>query len=105
MIARKARATARDGGSDVGKFGGSPKQLDESIKYRIAHTLRGRTGRSFWPEPTCDSADILYERTRYELPLSLASGDRVEILSAGAYTEQLRIGGFNGFPSAQDYCL
>jgi hypothetical protein len=36
--------------------------------------------------PTCDSADILYEKTEYKLPLSLKPGDKVEILSTGAYT-------------------
>ena len=36
--------------------------------------------------PTCDSADILYEKTAYRLPLSLKIGDKVRILAAGAYT-------------------
>ena len=36
--------------------------------------------------PTCDSADVLYEKSDYELPLALRAGDRIEILSTGAYT-------------------
>ena len=36
--------------------------------------------------PTCDSADVLYEQTPYHLPLALAEGDFVDLLSAGAYT-------------------
>ncbi len=47
--------------------------------------------------PTCDSVDVLYERTRYELPLTLAEGDTVDILAAGAYTASYASAGFNGF--------
>ena len=36
--------------------------------------------------PTCDSADILYDKTDYHLPLALAAGDHLDILAAGAYT-------------------
>jgi ornithine decarboxylase len=55
--------------------------------------------------PTCDSADILYERTDYRLPLALEAGDRVEILSTGAYTTTYSTVGFNGFPALRDYYL
>jgi ornithine decarboxylase len=30
--------------------------------------------------PTCDSSDILYRRQRYELPLDLKIGDRIDFL-------------------------
>ena len=55
--------------------------------------------------PTCDSADILYERNVYALPLDLACGDRLEILSAGAYTSSYASVGFNGFPPLRTYWL
>ena len=55
--------------------------------------------------PTCDSADVLYEKTSYELPLDLAVGDRIDILSAGAYTSSYASVGFNGFPPLRTYCL
>ena len=105
LIARKARADlTRWVYLDVGKFGGLAETLDESIKYRLRTPRRGRTGPVVLAGPTCDSADILYERTKYELPLSLASGDRVEILSAGAYTSSYA-SGFNGFPPLRTYCV
>jgi ornithine decarboxylase len=105
LVARKARADrTRWVYLDVGKFGGLAETLDESIKYRLRTPRRGRTGPVVLAGPTCDSADILYERTVYELPLSLASGDRVEILSAGAYTSSYA-SGFNGFPPLRTYCL
>jgi ornithine decarboxylase len=89
---------------DVGKFGGLAETLDESIKYRLRTPRNGPTGPVVLAGPTCDSADILYERTAYELPLSLSSGDRVEILSAGAYTSSYA-SDFNGFPRLRTYCL
>jgi len=55
--------------------------------------------------PTCDSADILYERTEYTLPLGLEVGDKVEILAAGAYTASYASVGFNGFPPLRTYCI
>ena len=48
--------------------------------------------------PTCDSADILYRRHPYELPLDLAIGDPIDSLSAGAYTGTVAAVAFNGFP-------
>ena len=51
--------------------------------------------------PTCDEVDILYEKSNYELPLTLEIGDKVEILSAGAYTASCSSVGFKRFPAAQ----
>jgi ornithine decarboxylase len=45
--------------------------------------------------PTCDSADILYRRHPYELPLDLAIGDPIDFRSPGASVAAV---GFNGFP-------
>jgi ornithine decarboxylase len=90
---------------DVGKFGGLAKTLDESIKYRLRTPSQGRTGPVVLAGPTCDSADVLYEKTAYELPLDLASGDRIEILNTGAYTSSYASVGFNGFPPLRTHCL
>ena len=49
---------------DCGKFGGLAETMDEAIKYRLR--VPGRSGtmtRVVLAGPTCDSADILYERT------------------------------------------
>jgi len=54
--------------------------------------------------PTSDSLDILYEHTAYELPLALETGDRIEILSAGAYTSN-HASTFNGCAPLDMYCL
>jgi len=91
---------------DVGKFNGLAETMDESIKYRIE--APGRNGPSapvVIAGPTCDSADILYEKTPYKLPLSLAVGDRVDILSTGAYTASYASVGFNGFAPMRTYCI
>ena len=91
---------------DVGKFNGLAETMDESIKYRI--TTPGRAGVSgpvVLAGPTCDSADILYEHTEYRLPLGLEVGDKVEILSTGAYTASYASVGFNGFSPIQTHCI
>ncbi len=54
--------------------------------------------------PTCDGADILYERSNYRLPMALTSGDRVELQAAGAYVTTYASQRFNGFaPLAEHY--
>jgi ornithine decarboxylase len=91
---------------DVGKFNGLAETMDESIKYRIATPGRnGVSGPVILAGPTCDSADILYERTEYQLPLGLEVGDKIEILSTGAYTASYASVGFNGFSPMRTYCI
>jgi ornithine decarboxylase len=91
---------------DVGKFNGLAETMDESIKYRIATPGRGgKRGPVVLAGPTCDSADILYEKTDYRLPLGLEIGDKVEILAAGAYTASYASVGFNGFAPIRTYCI
>jgi len=91
---------------DIGKFGGLIETLGESIKYRIRTPHDGKpVGRVILAGPTCDSADILYEKSCYELPLELKEGERVEILSAGAYTHTYSSICFNGFSPLPAYCI
>ncbi|HTW53470.1 MAG TPA: type III PLP-dependent enzyme [Stellaceae bacterium] len=91
---------------DAGKFNGLAETMDESIKYRIETPGRGGpSGPVVIAGPTCDSADILYEKTEYRLPLGLEVGDKVEILSTGAYTSSYASVGFNGFPPMRTYCI
>jgi ornithine decarboxylase len=83
---------------DIGKFGGLAETLEESIQYRLRTPHDGGpSGRVILAGPTCDSTDILYEKADYELPMALRIGDRIEILSAGAYTSSYASVGFNGF--------
>jgi ornithine decarboxylase len=89
---------------DIGKFGGLAETMDESIRYPI------RTPRDGDPVapcvlagPTCDSADVLYEKKPYELPISLEIGDKVLIDGAGAYTASYASVAFNGFAPLATY--
>lgn len=83
---------------DTGVFGGLAETLSESIKYRITTSRDGGpVGPVILAGPTCDSADVMYQDYRYHLPLALQPGDRVTILSAGAYTKAYCTDGFNGF--------
>ncbi|HVC53254.1 MAG TPA: type III PLP-dependent enzyme [Stellaceae bacterium] len=91
---------------DAGKFNGLAETMDESIKYRIeAPGRQGKPAPVIIAGPTCDSADILYEKTEYSLPHDLEVGDRVAILSTGAYTSSYASVGFNGFPPLRTYCI
>lgn len=91
---------------DIGKFGGLMETLDESIKYRICTPYDGQaTGPVILAGPTCDSADILYEKSCYELPLALKIGDRISILSTGAYTHAYSSIAFNGISPLKIYCI
>jgi ornithine decarboxylase len=106
LVARKScRDITRWVFLDVGKFGGLAETLDESIRYQLRTSRRGDPGPVILAGPTCDSADILYEKTPYELPLDLVCGDRVEILNTGAYTSSYSSVGFNGFTPLRTYCL
>ncbi len=84
---------------DAGLFTGLVETLDEAIRYRISTDHDGMPdGPVVLAGPTCDSADVLYEKTPVHLPLALKEGDRVRFHSAGAYTTCYSTVGFNGFP-------
>jgi ornithine decarboxylase len=91
---------------DVGKFGGLPETIGEAIHYRLRTPHDGKPGGPVTLSgPTCDEVDVLYEETPYELPFDLAEGDKVEILSTGAYTASYASVGFNGFPPLRQYFI
>ena len=91
---------------DVGKFSGLVETMDEAIKYRLRTPHDGgATGPVVLAGPTCDSVDILYEKTTYRLPMSLKEGDKVRILSCGAYTTTYSTVGFNGFAPLKAYFI
>jgi ornithine decarboxylase len=96
---------------DVGRYNGLAETENEAIGYRLAPA-----GSPDWPGgqprgpvvlagPTCDGDDVIYQRTRYELPLSLHAGDRLDILDAGAYTASYSSIAFNGIEPLRTYCL
>jgi len=83
---------------DIGKFGGLAETMDESIRYPIRTTRDGdELARCVLAGPTCDSADVMYEKQPYALPISLEIGDRMLIEGTGAYTATYASVAFNGF--------
>jgi ornithine decarboxylase len=91
---------------DIGKFGGLAETMEEAIRYpiRTPHD-GGPTAPCVIAGPTCDSADVLYEKTPYALPISLQIGDEVLIDSTGAYTTTYASVGFNGFAPLKSYVI
>jgi ornithine decarboxylase len=91
---------------DIGRFGGLAETEGEAIKYTITTPHDGTAmGPVAIAGPTCDGADILYERSNYRLPMALVSGDRVELLSTGAYVTTYASQKFNGFAPLAEYYL
>ena len=89
---------------DIGKFGGLAETMDEAIRYPIRTPRDGDpVGPCVLAGPTCDSADVLYEKAPYALPISLEIGDKVLIEGAGAYTATYSSVGFNGFAPLKTY--
>jgi ornithine decarboxylase len=89
---------------DIGKFGGLAETMDESIRYPIRTPHDGdEVGPCVLAGPTCDSMDVLYEKTPYELPVSLEIGDKVLIEGTGAYTTTYASVAFNGFAPLKAY--
>jgi ornithine decarboxylase len=106
LISRKADDDIRWVFLDIGKFGGLAETMDEAIRYPV-RTRRDEEATSpcVLAGPTCDSADVLYEREPYPLPVSLEIGDEILIESAGAYTSTYASVGFNGFPPLDTYVI
>jgi len=91
---------------DIGRFGGLAETEGESIRYAITTPHDGTAvGPVAIAGPSCDGADIMYEKSNYRLPLKLTSGDKVELRSTGAYVTTYCSTGFNGFAPLTEYYL
>jgi ornithine decarboxylase len=91
---------------DIGKFGGLAETMDEAIRYPLVTAKDGdATEPCVIAGPTCDSADVLYEKTPYPLPITLSVGDEVLIEAAGAYTTTYSAVAFNGFPPLRAFVI
>ncbi|MCC7346241.1 MAG: type III PLP-dependent enzyme [Variibacter sp.] len=89
---------------DIGKFGGLAETMDESIRYPIRTRHDGaELAPCVLAGPTCDSADVMYEKEPYMLPVTLEIGDKVLIEGTGAYTATYSSVAFNGFPPLKTY--
>jgi len=91
---------------DIGKFGGLAETMDEAIRYPI-RTARDADDMEpcVLAGPTCDSADVLYEKNMYPLPITLSIGDEVLIEGTGAYTTTYSAVAFNGFEPLKAYVI
>jgi ornithine decarboxylase len=91
---------------DIGKFNGLAETMDEMIRYPIRTAFDGEaTEPCVIAGPTCDSVDVLYEKTPYDLPVSLEIGAKVLIEGTGAYTTTYSAVGFNGFPPLETHVI
>ncbi|ALE02917.1 type III PLP-dependent enzyme [Bartonella ancashensis] len=91
---------------DVGKFNGLVETMDEAIRYPIETVHDDQAVEPcILAGPTCDSADIMYEKAPYLLPLSLTVGDELLIHGTGAYTATYASVAFNGFEPLRSYVI
>lgn len=91
---------------DIGRYSGLAETENEAITYWLVTSHEGTPmGPVILAGPSCDGDDVLYQHTRYELPLALRTGDHVDILAAGAYTASYSSVGFNGFPPLPTHCI
>lgn len=91
---------------DIGRFGGLAETESEAINYKIISVNNNTISNSLVniAGPSCDGADILYEKNKYQLPNNLKSGDKVRIYSAGAYTS-VYSSDFNGLQKLKEYFI
>jgi ornithine decarboxylase len=84
---------------DIGRFSGLAETEGEAIRYQfLTDRDHEATGPCILAGPSCDSADVLYEKRPVALPVGLRAGDRIIIRACGAYTSSYSSVGFNGFP-------
>ncbi len=107
LISKKsAQDTMRWVYLDIGKFNGLAETMDEMIRYPIRTAFDGdEMEPCVIAGPTCDSVDVLYEKTPYDLPVSLEIGAKVLIEGTGAYTTTYSAVGFNGFPPLETHVI
>ena len=91
---------------DLVQFVGLAETMVLAIRYPIV-TAQDDSAKSpcVIAGPPCDSADVLYEKTPYDLPLSLTVGDEVLIEATGAYTTTYAAVAFNGFSPLKSYVI
>ncbi|PPR25624.1 MAG: Lysine/ornithine decarboxylase [Alphaproteobacteria bacterium MarineAlpha9_Bin4] len=91
---------------DVGRYNGLAETEGEAIHYEI----RAKGYKKFKKEkfilagPSCDSHDVIYETKNCFLPSKLKSGDKLRILSSGAYTT-VYSSEFNGLKKISEYFI
>jgi ornithine decarboxylase len=106
LIAHRAQTTQeRWVYLDVGKLEGQPEAYNTiSYPIRTPHD-GGEVGPAVLAGATVEVIPRLHRHPSYQLPLSLKVGDRVEILSTGAYCHTNAAESLNGFPPVKVYCI
>ncbi len=105
LISQKAKDDIRWVYLDIGKFNGLAETMDEAIRYAIESDRNGEAVPCVLAGPTCDSVDVMYEKTPYPLPINLEIGDELLIAGTGAYTTTYSAVAFNGFPPLASYVI
>ncbi len=92
---------------DVGTYSGLVEASDQYIHYCFTTDYPQDTPQKPYiiAGPSCDAVDILYEKHKINLPAALKEGDRVYLLSAGAYTTVYATKEFNGFEAPSVTCI
>lgn len=91
---------------DCGILNGLFEALGEAIRYRFDWKNKEcETEPAILAGPSCDSMDIMYEKNPIQLPKNLKSGDKLRILSSGAYTTSYASIWFNGFEPIKTYII
>ena len=105
LVSQKAQDDIRWVYLDVGKFNGLAETMDEAIRYPIKSERDGEAVPCILAGPTCDSVDVMYEKTPYPLPINIEIGDELLIGGTGAYTTTYSSVAFNGFPPLRSYVI
>ena len=91
---------------DVGRYNGLAETEGEAIHYEIKAKASKKVKKENFilAGPSCDSHDVIYQKKDCILPSNLKSGDKLRILSAGAYTT-VYSSNFNGIKSISEYFI
>ena len=87
---------------DIGKFSGLAETIDEAIRYQF-ETRHGDddTGACILAGPSCDSADVLYEKRPVQLPLGLEFGRQGADSLHRRLHDELLVGRLQRLPAAR----
>ena len=103
LVSRKSSAATCTAGS-TWTSASSRAWPKPSTRRSAISSSRPRDGDATGPcvlaGPSCDSADVLYEKRPVMLPVTLKAGDRVIIRNTGAYTSSYSSVGFQRLPAA-----
>ena len=100
LVAKRTRTTCPAGSiSTSASSPGSPRpSTRRSATSSRPATGRAETGPCILAGPSCDSADVLYEKRPVQLPLALAGRRQGAHPLHRRLHDELRGVGFNGFP-------